>query len=209
MVIQSFLGDDDDNDDSDDDENFDSETIFGITSAINISKSYSTGCIESMRNYLLTKCDQFAKSSDKEIFEQILNDDAKQIVLVINERFINIPAQISVPLLENLNNEIQCAAVKKEKFKFTHFIMIVKLSRKKGSGKSADATYDIYSNGEEEVLNEYADAQFEYSAESETDTTLSGNWTEKDSTLIPYRRVVIFEAGKFPLLINAIKELIN
>lgn len=208
VVIQSFLGEDDD-EDSDDDENFDSETIFGLTSAVNISKTQSHGCIEDLRKHILTKSNQFAKQTDKEIFENVLNDETQQIGLIINERFINIPAQISVPMLENLSDEIKHAAVKKPKYDFKHYIMIVKFNRKKGTAKPTNPDDDFYTNGEEEVLDEYANASFEFSVESETDTTLAGNWTEKDSELVPHRKVVIFDANKFPLIINAIKELIN
>lgn len=213
-MIQSFL-DGEDDEDSDDDENtgtnFDSSgTIFGITTAINISKSQSHGCIEDIRKHLQSKCDQFAKPEDKQAFDVALNDDTKQTALLINERFINIPAQIAVPLLENLQKEIAQASVKKEKFRFNNYIMIVKFSRKKAKGKQKDnQPDDIYSNGEEEILDEYADASFEYSAERETDTTLSGNWTESDSTLVPHRKVVIFDTTKLPFVIDAIKELIS
>lgn len=212
VVIQSFL-DDDDDEDSDDDENtgtnFESSgTIFGITTAVNISKSQSHGCIEDLRRHLQLKCEQFAKPEAKQVFSNAFSNDTKQTGLLINERFINIPAQISVPLLENLHQEITQAAIKKEKFKFSNYMMIVKFNRKKGKGKNKDQHEDIYSNDEEEILDEFADASFEYSAERETDSTLSGNWTESDSTLVPHRKVVIFDSTKLPFVIDAIKQLI-
>ena len=214
VVIQSFL-DGEDDEDSDDDENtgtnFDSSgTIFGITTAVNIAKSQSHGCIEEIRKHLLLKCDQFAQPEDKQAFNNALNDETKQTALLINERFINIPAQIAVPLLENLQKEITQASVKKEKFRFNNYIMIVKFNRrKKSKSKQKDQPEDIFSNGEEEILDEYADASFEYSAERETDSTLSGNWTESDSTLVPHRKVIIFDSTKLPFVIDAIKELIS
>lgn len=212
-MIQSFL-DGDDDEDSDDDENtstnFDSSgTIFGITTALNISKTQSHGCIEGIRKLLLSKCDQFATSEDKQKFHSALNDDTKQTGLLINERFINIPAQIAVPLLENLHKEIGKAAVKKEKFRFNNYIMLVKFNRKKSKGKQKNQDEDIFSNEEEEILEEYSDANFEYSAERESDSTLAGNWTESDSTLVPHRKVVIFDSTKLPFVIDAIKELIS
>lgn len=210
MVIQSLDDDDDDDDDSDDDEN--TSTIFGITTAINISKSQNRGCIEDIRKHIHAKCDQFAGADDKQTFANALNDDTKQVGLLINERFINIPAQIAVPLLENLQKEIQAAATKKQKYRFDWYVMMVKFNRKNGGSsktKSADEKIeDIYTNEEEDIIDEYTDASFEYSAERETDSTLSGNWTESDSTLVPYRKVVIFESTKLPFVIDAIKSLV-
>lgn len=210
VVIQSLVDGDDDDEDSDDDENtstnFDSSsTIFGITTAVNISKSQNHGCIEDIRKHIQTKCDQFASAQDKQTFSNALNDDTKQVGLLINERFINIPAQISVPLLENLQKEIQLAAIKKGKYQFDWYMMIVKFNRTKG-GK--DKHEDIYTNEEEDIIDEYTAGCFEYSAERETDSTLSGNWTESDCTLVPYRKVVIFESTKLPFVIDAIKSLV-
>lgn len=210
MVIQSADGDDEDSDDDDDTEFDSSGTIFGITSAVNISKSQNHGCIEDIRKHIQAKCDQFAGEQDKQTFSSALNDDTKQVGLLINERFINIPAQISVPLLENLQKEIQSAAIKKPKYRFDWYMMIVKFNRKmkKGGGGGKDKQEDIYTNEEEDIIDEYTDASFEYSAERETDSTLSGNWTESDSTLVPYRKVVIFESTKLPFVIDAIKSLV-
>ncbi|MCH1922472.1 BCIP domain-containing protein, partial [Shewanella sp. A3A] len=43
----------------------------------------------------------------------LLSDSSKPLGLVINERFVNIPAQISVPLLDSLCKEIKKACEKK------------------------------------------------------------------------------------------------
>lgn len=148
VVIQSSVdGDDEDSSDDDNDTNFDSSgTIFGITTAVNISKSQNHGCIEEIRKHIQTKCDQFAADQDKQTFSSALNDDTKQVGLVINERFINIPAQIAVPLLENLQKEIQLAAIKKQKYQFDWYVMIVKFNRKMKKGGGKDKHEDIYSN---------------------------------------------------------------
>lgn len=206
VVIQSFL--DDEEDDSDDDDFNLEGTIFGITTVVNVSKSYASGCIEDLRKYLLGKCEQFASAADKSVFQSALNDDDSKTGFLINERFVNIPAQISVPLLESLHKEIERASEKKDKFKFTHHVLLIKFYRKDPKSKGKPIA-DIFSNDEEEVLCEHATAQFEYSVQAEADTALSGNWMESDTTLIPHRKVILFEANKLPMLINSIKSLIN
>lgn len=214
MVIQSFV--DEDSDDDDDENGGDAEmdasdTIFGITTAINISKSHSHGCIDSIRQHVLAKCAAATDAGDakRQLFASVLNDDAHQTGLLINERFINIPAQIAGPLLESLASEIDAAARTKEQFRFTHFVAVVKFNRKVGKGSKKGQIEDILTNDEEEILEEFADASFEYSAAGETDSTMAGNWTESDATLVPHRKVVLFEAAKLPRLIDAIKQLIS
>ena len=51
-------------------------------------------CIKEVIKYITEKTNQKASS----LFE----DPANEVGLLINERFINIPPQVSVPLLENL-----------------------------------------------------------------------------------------------------------
>lgn len=163
-----------------------------------------------MRNCLIAKCEQFAPPDVAQLLKSVLNDDAKRAGFLINERFVNIPPQISVPLLENLNKEINRAALKNNKFNLTHYVMLVKFYRKDPKNKNEDNTSeDIYSNGEEEILCEQCDASFEYCVQSETDSALSGNWSEADSKLIPYRKVVIFESNKLLPIIESIKKVIN
>lgn len=214
VVIQSFGDDAEDDEDSDDgDANFESTgTIFGITTALNISKSFASGCTEDLRKYIRNKCQQFAPAESKANFEAALDSDEQRLGFLINERFVNIPPQISVPLLENLHKEITRAATKKDKFSFTHYAMLVKFYRKdakKSKNKANDDDGDIYSNGEEEILCEKCDVSFEYNVRGETDSGLSGNWTESDRTLTPYRRLILFEAAKLPSIIESIKQAIN
>lgn len=213
MVIQSYVDEDDeDNDESAADAEFDAaDTIFGITTAINISKSNSAGCIEGIRQHLLTKCATGTIDASRQLFANVLNDSTNKIGLIIHERFINIPAQIAVPLLENLAAEIDvaCNSQNMEKFQFTHYVMIVKFNRKIGKGSKKGQIEDILTNDEEEVLDEFADAQFEFSAAHETDSTISGNWTESDATLIPHRKIVLFEATKLSSIIDSITEFIS
>lgn len=199
VVIQS---DYDEEEDDTDDEDFDSTgTIFGITTAINISANCPNGCQKQLRAYLLDKAE---KSSDT-VIANILKDESKSVGLIINERFVNIPPQIAVPLLESLQKEVQRAATKRPAFQFDYYLMIVKLYRK----EDKKAPEDFYSNGEEEIMFENAASNFEYSVQSETDSGLSGNWLESDSKLIPYRKIILFEANHLQPIVNSIKEHIN
>lgn len=183
--------------------------IFGITSAVNISKSLASGCIDGLREHLLAKCEQFAAPDVRQLFKDVLNDESNRAGFLINERFVNIPPQISIPLLENLNKEVNRAAVKKDKFNFTHYVMLVKFHRKDAKKCKDKTIEDVYSNGEEEILCEQCDASFEYSVQSEADSALSGHWLEGDSSLIPHRKVVLFASHKLLPIIESIKNVIN
>lgn len=206
-MIQSTGEDDEESDDDDDaDESFDSSgTIFGITTALSISKPFASGCLEELRHYFAAKVAQHAPAVEKSKFLGALNDDDKRLGFIVSERFVNIPPQIAVPLLENLSKEVTRAAKKKEKYAFTHYVMLIKFYRRDAKKNKATDGELIYSNVEEEILCENCDASFEYSVQSETDSGLSGNWTESDKTLTPYRKLVLFGAPQLPAIIESIK----
>lgn len=153
------------------------------------------------------------------MIKNILENDSEALGLLINERFVNIPAQISVPLLENLTSEIKRANNKRMAFDFSYYVLICKLykmedqkmgkkakSKKKRNGEEPTV---IWSNPEEEIFAEDATCSFEFSVEKESDSGLSGTWTEGDDEMVPYRRVLLFEATKLQSIIDKIKNHVS
>lgn len=205
VVTQSEVDEEDDDDDEED--LYDSNMIFGVTTVLNMMSKKDLECIEQLRAYVVEKASSHAEDSVAAQFRDILGNNSRPVGFLLNERFINIPPQISVPLLENLYKEIRRANDKKMDYNFTHYLMILKFYRKEAKkGKPAE---DIYSNPEEEVVFKEAIASFEYSVQAETDSGMSGDWLEGDSSLTPYRKVILCEASKLPHIVLAIKEFIN
>ncbi|XP_067632528.1 protein BCCIP homolog [Eurosta solidaginis] len=182
-------------------------TIFGITTVINLSSKKDVPCIQQLHSYIVQRAEKHAPDSVLKHFREVLGNDGRPVGFLINERFINIPAQISVPLLENLHKEVLAAKQKGMKFNFIYYLMIVKLFRKEArKGKPAE---DIYTNAEEEVICSKAVNSFEYSIADECDVGMSGDWLEGDATLTPYRKVILFDAKQLPQLIDGIRNFIS
>lgn len=197
--------------DDEDDENM----IFGVTSVVNLSNPEKKECVKQLRSYFL---DKSAEGGDKEVaakLKEILEDEPHPTGFIINERFINIPAQIAIPMLENLQKEVRKAAEKKRPFQFDKYLMVIKFHRsEKGKTKKASKNQNKppvvhYSNPEEEVFDKDLLLSYEFSVASDADTGLTGNWLEGDKTLTPYRRVIVFEAKNLPKMIEQIKELVQ
>jgi hypothetical protein len=90
-----------DADDSGDDES-DAADVFGVMSVLNITEKQNLECVQQLRSLLLELCSEHATDQANTLIRSLLSDDSQSIGLLINERIINIPAQISVPLLESL-----------------------------------------------------------------------------------------------------------
>ncbi|KAL6266774.1 protein BCCIP homolog [Pogonomyrmex barbatus] len=204
-------------DESDDDDN-DINDVFGITTVINISDKQNVLCIQQLRDLLKQLADEHATDATNTMIKNVLENDAAQLGLLINERFVNIPAKISVPLLESLISEVKRASSRNMPFNFSYYILICKLykyedrnigkktkNRKKKRNAAGEPSI-LWSNPEEEIFAEEATVYFEFSVEEEADSGLSGTWTETDDEMIPYRRVLLFDACKLQSIFDKIRN---
>lgn len=158
---------------------------------------------------------EHATDAAKTAIRNVMDSDTAQLGLLINERIVNIPAQISIPLFENLISEVKRANNKNMPFNFSHYILICKLhkatkktSEKLSSKDSTDEPNIIWSNPEEEIFAEETNISFEFSVENESDSGLRGTWSETDEVM-PYRRILFFEACKLPSIISKIKRQVS
>jgi protein BCP1 len=197
----------DDESDDDDAPMEESDPVFGITTAINLSNKPDVECIKQLRALLLEKVEQFGTDATIKLVRDILGNDSKPVALLINERFVNIPAQIAIPMMENLQKEIKRADDKKMPYNFGYYIMVVKFYRKEAKKKKPAET--LYTNHEEEIICEKSLASFEFSVANEADSGMTGNWLEDDSCLVPYRRIIVFDGKNLPDIVSSVKAFVN
>ncbi|XP_017001236.2 protein BCCIP homolog [Drosophila takahashii] len=214
IISQNYVGsvicqcDDEGAESETDDENMvEDGTVFGITSVLNLTAKKDQPSIGQLRTYLLDRAKSHASEQVQQQLRELLDNEQRHVGFLVNERFINIPAQISVPLLQSLQQEIDAAKAKKMKFDFGTLLLLVKFYRKEAKkGKPAE---DNYTNAEDELLSDRAKFSFEYSVASETDSGMSGDWLEGDAVMTPYRKLLVLEAKQLPKLINDIQSFIN
>ncbi|KAL1449431.1 hypothetical protein WDU94_001937 [Cyamophila willieti] len=205
-----------DEDMDDEDDESDVNDVFGITTVVNITNKKHVECVQQLRQLLTELAEEHADDRIKAFVQKLLSNDSQNVGLLINERFVNIPPQISVPLLQGLSKEIQSAKDKKLAYDFQYYILISKLyksdptSKKKKNKKTGQPEPDIlFSNAEEEVFDEEADLKFEFSVKNDSDSGMVGGWMEDDATMTPYRRVLIISAGKMDTIITKINAFVN
>jgi protein BCP1 len=191
----------------DDDDDEDENVVFGITTAINLTSRRETKCIQELKAMLLERASKNGTDELVKLIKNVLTNDSITTGFVLNERYINIPVQISVPMLEGLCKEVKRAVEKNKPYNFSYYIMILKFHRKEADkGKPQE---DFYSNQEEELFLKESLASFEYSVKSEADSGLDGKWKEEDEELTPFRKVVIIDGKKFPQIVESINSYIN
>lgn len=195
-VVKQCLDDPQDDDDEDDG----SDGVFGITTLINITKRKHEPCIAQLREILTTLATDNADDKTKALITKILEDENNHVGFVINERILNIPAQISVPLFSSLETELEKAIRKNMPYTFQYLVWICK------TYNTGEATEVLYANQEERPIVEQALASFDVDVSAQVDFS---QWEYEGGAMSPCRKVLIFEAKKFNHLIRLIKEEVD
>jgi len=221
IIGQSYVGsvlkqcEEEGPDADDDDEAMDADSdkeVFGITTVVNLTQRQELESVQQLKRALLGRCKESGAPPEvRQQLEDVLSSTDDHCGWLVNERFVNIPLPICVPLLTALRDEIEEAVQKQMPYKFSHFLLISKLhksDRKKAKGKkgqeAAKKQEVTWVNGEEEILDKAAECSFEFSVAAETDTAVDGAWTDRDTRLIPFRRVMLLPVAA---LLPALEEI--
>lgn len=188
----------DDGQDDDDDEDDGSDGVFGITTVLNITKRKDENCVKQIRTLLTTLANENADQKTKELINKIISNDAEHVGLVINERILNIPAAISVPLFTSLQTELEKAVKKNMPYTFQYLIWICKTYN-----NGEESSEVLFANQEEKPLADEALASFDVDVTEEADLS---QWDYEGGALTPCRKVLIFDGKKFNHLVRLIKE---
>ncbi|XP_058059394.1 protein BCCIP homolog [Anopheles bellator] len=202
VLQQSFNEDEDEDDDEDD-----TVSVFGVTTVINLSNKQDLASVRQLQKLIFEKAEKYATELVVQQFREALESGTKTVGLLVNERFINIPAAVFVPLSENLLKEMERARTKGMPYNFDYYLMFVKYYQQAGSGDTPAEV--IYTNDEEEYFIKESYASFDYSVQKETTTALAGQWQKKDEELQPFRKVLLVEASKLPDIVATIKNLVS
>lgn len=169
--------------------------VFGLLTLFNISDH--TPLARALVKYL----DSIAlKESDKIFLKSLTQGGAQSAGLIISERIVNLPSQISVPLFETLFSEIQKAKARGLPFNFKHYVLITQVLKEDGQGPSQG---DHFVKVEEEIIQEHAERVIE--------TIPAGYGGSKPASLRgndvyePIWRILVLPETKSQVVMDAIK----
>ncbi|XP_063291187.1 BRCA2 and CDKN1A-interacting protein [Pelobates fuscus] len=197
--------------DSDDDENEDH--VFGFISLLNLTERKDTPCAEQIKELILSHCEKNCEQSTVEQFDKVLNDDSKPVGLLLSERFINVPAQIALPMHQQLQKELaEAQRTNKPCGKCYYYLILSKTfmeAAKKGRGGTQAKSELMFANAEEEFFYEKALLKFSYSVQEESDSQLVGRWSFDDVPMKPLRTVMLVPADRMNSIIEKFKEYLS
>ena len=136
----------------------------------------------------------------------ILEYISHHVGYIVNERFINIPAQIAPTTFKSLWSEIERAKTKAMEYNLSYYLLINKTCRlpKMGGGRKRVKCQQmdvVYTNMEEQLFHENALIRFDYSVDNERDTGMQGSWDDQNDVQMEATRFIcLVPLEKIPLI---------
>jgi len=186
----------DSTDDEDDDElgGTDGE-VFGLATIVRLK---DTEVAEPIVRHL-TKA--VASTDPRGQLSRLLTTLDSDVGLIISERIINMPPQISVPLYQTLSNEVKKAKAKNLPFNFTHYALISKVLV---AAPEAGQAGVMYTNAEEEVFVPECEFILDMVAKTEQEEQRIVTLSQDD--FIEKKKVMVFKADKLDKIVGIVKN---
>jgi len=219
-VIKQAPLDEEEDDEEEDEMETDADEVFGISTVINLTQrltnesknvpSEGDKAVKQIVDLLVEKSDKNGGSIQTKTLKEFLTDKEKHTGWLLNERFVNIPAQISLPLYDALRDEMHSACAKGQKFQFHHFLLMSKALKIK-NGKKNDEDRLIFTNGEEELFHEESTFSFSFSvADQQADAeTISEAASEEEASYESWRVVMIIPAEKMEVVAKKMTDILG
>ncbi|CAN7981777.1 unnamed protein product, partial [Ixodes pacificus] len=177
--------------------------VFGVMSVVNVTEMKQRECVGQIVSMLRDHC-RTSASGLLSKFDEYFAADKCQLGLILSERFVNIPPRIAVPLYDSLTRDVESAKGAGKKFDFSHLLLICKQYRPSENEQGA-----IFANAEEELFEEEAELQFEYSVTTETDTAVAGDWKEDDAEMTQIRKILVIPTSKWGRIMDKLKSALQ
>lgn len=149
-----------------------------------------------------------------------LLSSGKHVGLVLSERLINMPSEISPPMYNLLIDEIEAAVEDKEPYEFSHYLVLSKVyhevestldvldERKKKKGKVAEPAV-FYFHPEDEVLAKHAVASGSYEFTKHSESVADSRRAFQEMGIQPKGFLMLIEAEKFAGAVKAINDYVS
>lgn len=193
---------------------------YAFLTILNMYEHRNKPVMRNLTNYLVEKSKSIPSMSQLEGF---MTMSSTPVGLLLTERLINIPIEISPPMYTMLLDEIESAVDDQEPYEFTHYLIISKTyleveslldqedtPRQKKTKAAKDVKEVFYFHPEDEILQSYAIAygDFEYTKD-EGNAKADSKRAFQELGIKPQGHIVLIEAKKFEDAVRAVSSSIG
>ncbi len=166
--------------------------VFGLATIVRLKDTEVADMIKRHLSKAVASTDPQGRMS------KVLNSSDSDVGLIISERIINMPPQISVPLYQTLSNEVKKARAKNLPFNFTHYAILSKVLEMPDSASQAG---QMYTNAEEEIF--VPECEFVLDTKTAEESRIH---TLSQEDFIERKKVLVFKAEKLDNIVTIVKN---
>ncbi|KJZ79805.1 Protein BCP1 [Hirsutella minnesotensis 3608] len=187
---------------------------YAMLTALNIQEHRGKEPMKRIADYLVEK------AQTSQVLSPVADviKSGKQVALVLSERLINVPAEISPPMYSMLIDEIEAAVEDKEPYEFSHYLILSKTyqeiestldveDRKRKKAKEECTTF--YFHPEDEVFHRHAIAHGSFAYTKEEDAVADSKRAFQDMGIKSAGHMILIEASKFEGAVRNISEYLK
>lgn len=194
---------------------------YAFLTALNLREHRDKKPVADLIAYLSAKAAQSGSAALAAEVPRLLSAGAgagAHVGLVLGERLINMPPEISPPMYSMLVDEIEAAVEDKEPYDFTHYLVVSKTynevqsildEQSRKSKKAKEEAPMFYFHPEDEVLLKHAVAtgSFPFTKDDESVADSKRAFQEMGVRSMGY--MALIEAPKFPAAVKAVVEYMS
>ncbi|KAJ1739817.1 Mss4p nuclear export [Coemansia sp. RSA 989] len=183
---------------------------YAFMSVLGMKQHKDREAIRQVREYLLKKAGRQRDQLGKLL-------DASNVGLLFNERVVNMPPQIVVPMLRMLMEETQRAVDAHEPFDFEYFVLLCPMYREVAAddsdteeppGKPGQEGLDAHGRVEDEFIEEFAHLKFDFKF-SKLKRVADARNTFADTGLLPSRRCLVIHRSQISPIIARLESVLE
>uniref|UniRef100_A0A8C4X0V1 Protein BCCIP homolog n=1 Tax=Eptatretus burgeri TaxID=7764 RepID=A0A8C4X0V1_EPTBU len=209
VLKQALVSEDSEEEEEDDD----GGAVFGLTTLISLANRKSSGCLEQLCSFLVSRCEAHNPPGLAARLKAVLTDASRPVGLLLSERFLNVPPQAALPLYKQLLSELADAKKFGRHCGSCYYLLLIsktcRVTRAESHKNVHKAkTETSYLNVEEETFEKLVEMKYSYPVRGEGDSYLGGRWSFDDPTMEPWRDVLLVPISKLASAVAGMAEML-
>ncbi|KUI68167.1 Protein BCP1 [Cytospora mali] len=189
---------------------------YAFLTALNLNEHKDKKPVADLIEYISTKATQSGNENLAATIPKVLAEN--HVGLVLGERLINMPPEISPPMYSMLVDEIEAAVEDKEPYEFTHYLVISKSYNEVQSildgetqkrKKAREEAPMFYFHPEDEVLQKHAVVYGSFPFTKDDESVADSKRAFQEMGVRSMGSMMLIEAAKFPEAIKKVTEYLS
>ncbi|KAI9592839.1 p21-C-terminal region-binding protein-domain-containing protein [Syncephalis fuscata] len=195
---------------------------YALLTVLNLTEHVGLPHVRGLIDYLVDRCRKHPEST--EVLQGALQrrpGNAMDVAFLVNERLINMPAQVVPPMFKMLSEEIEWALEDNEPYKFSWYLLLSKTYRevapvadeelpdaplpqgKKKKNKATEPTIFHY-HPEDEIIEQFAEIKHDFTFRKPPPVA-DAMRAFQETGIAPARRLYFIRSEKMPALLAALE----